>query len=108
MRLGNPFELDGTRYLHTAVSLSPARREPEGAWLHILYPQDFLREARWQAAYPPLVVGSLLLVVVVALATAIAGRLRRPILELRRELSQLLPATFNPWSCRAETTNCAT
>ncbi len=32
--------------------------------LHILYPQDDLRLARWQAAYPSLVVGSLAAVVV--------------------------------------------
>jgi signal transduction histidine kinase len=63
-----------------------------------LYPQSFLREARWQAAYPPLLVGTVLLGVVIALATAIAGRLSQPILELRRQLSRLVQGDFQPMS----------
>ena len=64
--------------------------------MHILYPQRELREARWQAAYPPLLVGGALLGVVIGLAIAIAGRLSRPILELRRELSRLVQGEFQP------------
>lgn len=55
-----------------------------------------MREARWEAAYPPLVVGSLLLVVVVALSIIIARRLSRPILELRRQLGRLVQGDFQP------------
>ncbi len=64
--------------------------------LHILYPQGVLREARWQAAYPPLWVGAGLLGVVIAMAFAIAGRFSRPILEVRRELSRLVQGDFRP------------
>jgi signal transduction histidine kinase len=69
----------------------PQRGTHEAALaLHILYPRRSLREARWQAAYPPLLVGGVLLCVVVGLAIVIAGRLSRPILELRRQLSRLV------------------
>ncbi len=97
-QLGDPILLAGRQYFHTAIAVHP-RGAPSGEMLlHILYPQSFLREARWQAAYPPLLVGTVLLGVVVALAMAIAGRLSRPILELRRQLSQLVQGNFQPVS----------
>lgn len=94
--LGNPVVLGGKQYLHSAINLAPRGTSSEAMRLHILYPESFLREARFEAAYPPLVVGSLLLVVVVLLAFTIAGRLSRPILELRRQLSRLVQGDFQP------------
>jgi signal transduction histidine kinase len=64
--------------------------------LHILYPRSFLRQARWQAAYPPLVVGGVLLGVVVLLAVSLAERLTRPILALGHQLRQLVAGQFQP------------
>lgn len=95
-RLGDPIALGGQEYLHTAIKLSPRGGSSAAMLLHILYPQDFLREARFEAAYPPLVVGSVLLVVVVLLAITIAGRVSRPILELRRQLSRIVGGDFRP------------
>jgi signal transduction histidine kinase len=95
-RLGEPIDVGGQRYLHTAIRLAPRGGMSEAMLLHILYPQSFLREARFEAAYPPLVVGGLLLVVVVVLAVSIAGRLTRPILELRRQLGRLVQGDFRP------------
>ncbi len=95
-RLNRPVRLGDRDYLHTSVGIAPRGTSSEAMELHILYPRDFLSLARWEAAYPPLVVGSLLLVVVVALAFAIAGRLSRPILELRRQLSRLVQGDFQP------------
>ena len=95
-RLNHPVRLGQRDYLHTSVGIAPRGIASEALELHILYPQDFLSLARWEAAYPPLVVGGLLLVVVVALAFAIAGRLSRPILELRRQLSRLVQGDFQP------------
>lgn len=93
---GRPVELGGTSYLHAAIGI-PARgatRPP--LLLHILYPESFLREARREAAYPPLVVGSLLLLVVIVLAVAIAGRLSRPMRQLQRQLGRLTRGDFRP------------
>ena len=96
LRLGDPIEFSGQRYLHTAIAIGPRPPQTEPTLLHILYPERQLREARWQAAYPPLALGSLLLCVVVVLAIAIAGRLSRPILELRRQMSRLVQGDFQP------------
>ncbi len=95
-RLGQPVSMSGREYFHSAVTVVPRGADTEAMRLHILYPQDVLRLARWEAATPPLLVGSLLLVVVAALAFAIAGRLSRPILELRRQLSRLVQGDFQP------------
>lgn len=95
-RLGNPIDLGGREYLHTATSLARRGADSETLLLHILYPRSFLREARREAAYPPLVVGSLLLLVVVAISIIIARRLSRPILELRRQLGRLVQGDFQP------------
>jgi signal transduction histidine kinase len=93
---GEPIDLGGRAYLHTVINIPPRGTTSEPMLLHILYPQSFLREARWEAVYPPLVVGSVLLVAVVALAIAIASRMSRPILELRRQLGRLVQGDFQP------------
>ncbi len=55
-----------------------------------------MREARWQAIYPPLLVGGLMLGVVMLLAVMIAGRLSRPILQLRRQVGRLAQGQYEP------------
>lgn len=97
--LGDSFDVLGEPFLHTAIAL-PDRAMPATAprLLHILYPRSVLRQARWQAAYPPLVVGSLLLGVVVVLAVSLADRLTRPILALAHQLRQIVAGQFQPLS----------
>lgn len=96
VRLDQPVALTDGTYLHAAVNLAPHGLATDPRVLHILYPKDDLRLARWQAAYPSLVVGSLALVVVAGLATAIARRMSRPILELRQQLGRLVRGDFQP------------
>jgi len=48
-RLGDPIRLGSSEYLHTAIDLAPRGTSSETMLLHILYPQSFLREARWEA-----------------------------------------------------------
>jgi signal transduction histidine kinase len=99
VRLGESFDVLGEPYFHTAITL-PDRSLPaaEPRLLHILYPRSVLRQARWQAAYPPLVVGTLLLGLVVVLAVSLADRLARPILALGHQLRQLVAGEFQPLS----------
>ncbi len=94
--LGDPISLATGEFFHTAIAIRERGSQAEPLLLHILYPQSFLREARWQAAYPPLLLGTALLGVVIVLAVGIAGRLSRPILDLRRELSRLVKGEFRP------------
>lgn len=96
LRLGQPVTLEDQHYEHAAVAVRSPKNPSAPAVLHILYPRHVLAEARWQAAYPPLVFGSVFLVVVIALAMAIAARLTRPILELRLQLSRLVHGDFRP------------
>jgi signal transduction histidine kinase len=94
--LRSPVELGSKQYFHTAVAIGARRAQSRPMMLHILYPRRYLIEARWQAAYPPLLVGGILLGVVIGLAIIIAGRLSRPILELQRQLSRLVEGHFEP------------
>jgi signal transduction histidine kinase len=66
----------------------------EPAVVHILYPEAVWREARWQAAWPPLAVGAAALALVAILAFAVAGRLSRPILKLRTQLGGMAKGRF--------------
>jgi signal transduction histidine kinase len=94
--LGQPIAVGSERYFHAALLL-PERRGDDGPpLLHILYPERVWREARWQAAYPPLVVGAAALGVVAILALAIAARLSRPIVQLRWQVGRIARGDFEP------------
>ncbi len=94
--LDDTVEVDDESYVHTAVNVRSQAGNDEALLLHILYPRRLLQEARSRAAYPPLVVGSLFLVVVILLATVLARRLSRPILELRKQVGRLVQGDFEP------------
>jgi signal transduction histidine kinase len=96
LRLGDTTTVSGQEYFRAALAVRPRGASEQGQVLHILYPRRDLQEARWQAAYPSLVVGGMLLGVVTVLATVIAGRLSRPILELRQQLTRLVQGQFRP------------
>ncbi len=84
------------RYFHAALALVPQESEPRGKVLHLLYPERSWRDARWQAAYPPLVIGLLALGPVALVALAIAGRLSRPIMLLRWQVGRIARGDFEP------------
>ena len=94
--LGQPIEVGSERYFHAALALPERRGADEPPLLHILYPERIWREARWQAAYPPLVVGAAALGVVAILALAIAARLSRPIVQLRWQVGRIARGDFEP------------
>ena len=96
LKFDDTVEVDQEFYFHTAVNVRSQAGNDEPLLLHILYPRRLLREARWQAAYPPLVVGSLFVGVSILLATLLARRLSRPILELRKQVGRLVEGDFEP------------
>lgn len=81
-------------YFHTAIALAKRADRAEPGLLHIFYPERTWREARWNAIYPPLVVGLFSLMGVSALAFAIAGRLSKPIQSLQSQVSRLADGDF--------------
>lgn len=101
-RLGPVVDVAGKSYFHAVVAVrdrggsAAAGNLASAARLHILYPEQILREARWQAVYPPLLVGALALGVVSVLAVALAGRMSRPILQLRTQVVRLAQGDFQP------------
>lgn len=96
LTLDDTVEVGHELYFHTAVNVRSQAGNNEPLLLHILYPRRLLQEARWQAAYPPLVVGSLFVGVSILLATLLARRLSRPILELRKQVGRLVGGDFEP------------
>ncbi len=107
--LGRPIEVGAERYFHAVLVLPGRRGADEPPLLHILYPQQIWREAQWQAAYPPLLIGAAALGVVALLALAIAARLSRPIVAIALAGGTHRPAAISSrYRCPRATTNCAT
>jgi signal transduction histidine kinase len=96
LELDRTTDVLGERYFHAALTVAPQGDSSHGAVLHLLYAERSWRDARWQAAYPPLLVGAIALVPVALLAGAIAGRLSRPIVELRRQVGRIAHGDFQP------------
>jgi signal transduction histidine kinase len=96
LHLGPVVDVQGQRYFHAAIALRSRDDEGQSEQLHLLYPEAVWRQARWQAAYPPLVVGAAALAVVAVLALVIASRLSRPIDQLRSQVGRLAQGDFQP------------
>ena len=95
LRLVDVVNLGGQSYFHTTTTVGP-RGAARAAAVAYFVSRARAAQARWQAVYPPLVVGSVLLVVVTVLAIVIAGRLMRGVVELRHQLSRLVQGDFQP------------
>ncbi|MCC7083801.1 MAG: HAMP domain-containing histidine kinase [Pirellulales bacterium] len=95
LSLDTPVEITGRRYF--AMSLATMARGFQGPGrLHIFYPERSWQEARNEAALPPLAIGGIALAATALIALAIAGRLTKPILELRRQVARIAEADFSP------------
>lgn len=93
--LPSTVEVAGQRYFHAVVRTERGQQRTSQR-LHILYPERDWRAARWQAAYPPLLVGGLALAVVFAVSMTISSRLSRPILQLQQQVGKLAQGHFEP------------
>ncbi|MFO0959207.1 MAG: HAMP domain-containing sensor histidine kinase [Isosphaeraceae bacterium] len=76
----------------------PARAsgDPRSAALVVLYPESNRRQARWEAAWPPLVLGGLSLALMSAVTGWIAHRTGRRIRMLGDEVARLALGDFQP------------
>lgn len=95
LHLGPPVTAGDARYFHMVLAIAGRGQQPAGR-LHIFYPEKIWLQARSEAALPPLVVGAVALLVTALLAVVLAGRLTRPILELRRQVSRIAEADYSP------------
>jgi signal transduction histidine kinase len=95
LRLGPPVPIGNQRFFEMVLAIRSRGQQPAGQ-LRILYPEKFWLEARSEAALPPLVVGTIALLITALLALWIAGRLTRPIVELRTQVSRIAQADYSP------------
>jgi signal transduction histidine kinase len=97
LTLGRSVIIDGQRYFAMALEMNDRGTQPPGR-LHIFYPEKSWEEARNEALVSPLIVGAIALVVTSAVAVWLAGRLVRPMLELRRQVHRIAEADYTPMS----------
>ena len=94
--LSNPIRGNSNTYFHAAVPLD--RRAVGGGQLvlHAFYPEAAWREARWQAAWPPLAIGAVAILLVSAAAFAVARHVTQPIETLRSQVGRIADGDFSP------------
>ncbi len=81
-------KISGADYLHLEIQRS--RRAPEAPLtIHILYPLTVWKEAQWQAAWPPVLVGTGALLFVVAIAIGLADRISRPLRQVTDQITSI-------------------
>jgi signal transduction histidine kinase len=84
------------RYFHMVVAVD---RQPVGGTrqtLHVFYPQEAWRAARWQATWPPLAAGGAAMLLVAGAAYFVAHRVTQPIAELRSHVARIAGGDFSP------------
>jgi signal transduction histidine kinase len=96
LRLGPIITLGNERFFHVALRANRRSVSETTSLLHVLYPERELRDLRWQAALPPLVVGAVALVLCVAVASWIARKLSLPLVEVRTQVGRLAEGDFRP------------
>jgi signal transduction histidine kinase len=97
--LGNSPTLlvDGIRYLVVRLASSPGRKQPP---LLVLYPETSWRQARWEAAAPPLAVGLGTLVLMATVTSWIAQRISVRIQRLQEQVARIAAGDFEPFDGR--------
>jgi signal transduction histidine kinase len=94
LRLGEPELIAGQTYLCSGVRLK--RGEHAGDVLYILYPESLLRDARWEAIRPSLILGVSVGVAALLVALAQAQGLARRLRELGRQTRRIAGGDFGP------------
>jgi signal transduction histidine kinase len=79
----------GRRYLVSAV-----RNPASETTLIVLYPEQSLRQARWEAALPPLAVGAATILLMVLLSAWLAQRLSRRIQSVQTQVAAIAGGEF--------------
>lgn len=99
-----PAELDlsatitvkGRRFIHAAAPLERRAAGGERMALHVFYPEAAWREARWQAIWPPPVIGAIAIALVTAAAYFVSSRVTRPIEQLQQHVGKIAAGQFAP------------
>lgn len=93
-RLGKPITIGDQKYFYTVVLLQRNNMRDRTVSLHILYPVQSYHEIWQQAVLPPLTIGAVALILVIALAGVISARIVRPMLRLQSQVGKIAEGDF--------------
>jgi len=89
---GNPeATIDGTRYLVASLRSTAG---PRGASLLVLYPETSWRQARWEAALPPLMLGAGSLGMMILVTSWVAHRIAARIRRVQGQVARIVDGDF--------------
>lgn len=88
--------LDGRRYFAARQQRIGPQAGSES--LLVLYPEDQLRAAQWDAAWPPLVIGSITLLALVGMSVWVAARIGRRIRGVQEQVARIADGDFRVMS----------
>jgi signal transduction histidine kinase len=91
LQLGPRVTVNGKAYLCNGV-----QRSDPAFTLYIFYPESLLRDARWEAIRPSLILGAFGGLASIVLAVGLAQRLSRRIQELERRTRLIAAGDFSP------------
>jgi signal transduction histidine kinase len=94
LRLGPPVSVGGSLYRGSSVRLTRPPRD--GGTLYILYPEAQWRDARWEAMWPVLALGSLAGLASLGLAAGLGRGLSRRVGDLERRTRLIAAGDFSP------------
>ncbi|HEY2883278.1 MAG TPA: HAMP domain-containing sensor histidine kinase [Pirellulales bacterium] len=95
LHLGPPVQIGNQAYFEMVLAMNERGTQRPGQ-LHLLYPERNWQEERHDAAVPPLVVGGVAMLATALIALLLAGRLTRPIVELRSQVRRIAQADYAP------------
>lgn len=97
LQLAQPEESEEPRYFTAALKMRGRGAQPESLVLFIFYPETNRSASRREAAFPPLAIGAIALLIFTLLAAVVAARLSRPIHQLRAQVARLAQGDFSTW-----------
>lgn len=95
LTLAGPIAIGNRSYFHSSITIHQRNLADQGPRkLHIYYPQERYEEAWRDVVQPPLVVGALTMVLVVAVSIGIASRVTRPLVRLQGQVEGIAAGQF--------------
>lgn len=89
-------DVGAQRYFDKMVRITLAGETSPSAWLHMLFSEQDLQQARREAALPSLLVGAIGVVVTVGFSFELSRRMTRPIERLQAQMARLAAGDFEP------------
>ena len=87
---------NGATYFYRPSRLTRRMSGDSAAMLHVLYPETAYRQAWSEAVYPPVTIGLVAALLVVFSTSVLAGRISRPITQLRQQVIRIAAGDFSP------------